>query len=286
MEAARARTENLQLGEGVPSPGRWTAIVLAGRRPGIDPLAQHFTVEYKALIDADGEPMLGRVVRSLTLCPEVGRVIVLAQDIDAIMSDPRLAWLGDHSSILGLASGDGISRSIQTAIAQQVRRWPVLVTTADNVLLTPEILSHFIEEAACCDVAVAMVARSRLLRSYPSAARSWLKFRDEAYTGANLFALNSRATMRALELWEQVERDRKSLLRVAARFGPWLLLRVVLRSLSVQDAILRAGLRLGLFARPVILPFADAGIDVDKMADHMLAETILRARRVETAQMP
>jgi hypothetical protein len=42
-----------------------TALLVAGRRPGTDPLAAHFGVEDKALIAVAGEPMLSRVARVL-----------------------------------------------------------------------------------------------------------------------------------------------------------------------------------------------------------------------------
>lgn len=79
-----------------------------------------------------------------------------------------------------------------------------------------------------------------------------------------------------------MESDRKSLFRLARRFGFWLPLCAALRDLRMRDAIVRAGLRIGLFARPVVLPYAEAGIDVDKPSDHALAEGILRSRRLQT----
>ena len=63
---------------------KWTAIVLAGQRPGPDRLAAHFGETWKALVTIDGEPMLTRVVRTLTATPAVARTIVLAQDPNAL----------------------------------------------------------------------------------------------------------------------------------------------------------------------------------------------------------
>ena len=45
--------------------GRWTAIVLAGQRPGPDALAVHFGEEYKALVSVGGQPMIARVIAAL-----------------------------------------------------------------------------------------------------------------------------------------------------------------------------------------------------------------------------
>lgn len=258
--------------------GAWTAIVLAGRRPERDPFTEHFGVQSKALIEVDGQPMLETVLTTLLACSEIGRVIVLAQDVDSIMAEPRLQRFREDANVTALTSGDGISRSIRATIEHGIGSWPILVTTCDNVLITPQIVGHFLKHSGGADAAVGMVSRSTMLEAYPHTTRSWMKFKGEAYTGANLFALNTKATIRALTLWADVERDRKSLIKVASHFGFVLLMRIFFRALSVEDALFAAGIKLSLVARPIILPFADAGIDVDKLADHELAETILRER--------
>ena len=47
----------------------------------------------------------------------------------------------------------------------------------------------------------------------------------------------------------------------------------------MAEALDRAGRRLGISARLVAMPYAEAAIDVDKPGDHADAEAILAARR-------
>jgi hypothetical protein len=95
-------------------------------------------------------------------------------------------------------------------------------------------------------------------------------------TGANLFALNSRAVFPALSYWRSLESDRKKPWRMAWKLGPSLLLSFLLRRLSLIEAFGAAGRKLGVKARPVRIPFAHAGVDVDKLADHSLVEGMLK----------
>lgn len=261
-----------------PVVPRWTAIVLAGRRPGPCPLASSFGVVSKALIPVDGEAMLSRVTRSLLASGRIRRVIILAQDADELLQSPVMAWARYDGRIEPRRSAEGISRSIDTVLADTGIHWPVLVTTADHALLTPEVVRAFTSHAENCDLAVGLVDRQTLLAAYPDNRRTWLRFKGGAYTGANLFALHSPATRGALEIWSSVEQDRKKLWRIARRFGPSLLLRTLLRRMSIHQAVAEAGWRMGVLARPVLLPYAEAGIDVDKAGDHRLAEAILRRR--------
>ncbi|MFA7440818.1 MAG: nucleotidyltransferase family protein [Sphingomonadaceae bacterium] len=261
-----------------PIAATWTAIVLAGRRPGPCPLASSFGVISKALIPVDGEAMLSRVTRSLLASGSVRRVIILAQEAEDLLQSPAMAWARYDGRVEPRRSADGISRSIDAVLAHPDTGWPVLVTTADHALLTPEVVRAFTDHAENCDLAVGLVDRETLLAAYPDNRRTWLRFKGGAYTGANLFALHSPATRGVLKIWASVEQDRKKLWRIARRFGPWLLLRTLLRRMSIQQAVAEVGWRMGVLARPVLLPFAEAGIDVDKAGDYQLAEAILRRR--------
>ena len=255
----------------------WTALLLAGQRPGVDPLAAHFGETWKALVTVGGEPMLSRVARTLLASPSIERIVVLAQSPEALTARPDTAWLADEPRIAFAASAASISRSV-SSVAGAAAPWPVLVTTADHALLTPAMVEDFVAGVGDADIAVALVERRTLLARYPDSQRTWLKFRGGAYSGANLFALTDARARAALDLWAGVEQDRKKGWKLVAAFGPWLLLRALTRTITLQAGLAAAGRRLGLRARPVVLPHAEAAIDVDKPADHKLAEHILMLR--------
>lgn len=256
------------------SPG-WTALVLAGQRPGVDPVAAHFGLTAKALIPVAGEPMLSRVLHALSATPEVARIIVLAQNAPALLADPALAWTADDTRITARISGPTISGSVLAAISDPDIGLPVLITTADNVMLTPASVSEFLAGAGASEVSAALVERTRLEAAVGPNRRTWLTFKDGAFTGANLFALTAPAAANALKFWESVEQDRKSVMRLAAHFGPVLMAKLVARRLTLHAALAAAGKKLGAGAVPVLLSDGRMGVDVDKPEDHALAERLL-----------
>ncbi len=259
------------------SPG-WTALVLAGQRPGVDPVAAQFGLEAKALVPVAGELMLNRVLMALADAPEIGRIVVLAQNAEALLAHPDLAWAAADRKITARASGRTISGSVLSAVKDPAIGLPVLVTTADNVMLTPAAISEFLHAAGSADVSVALVEKSRLEAAVGRNRRTWLRFRDGAFTGANLFALSAPAANNALRFWERVEQDRKSVLRLAAHFGPALMVRMLLRRMTVHEALAAAGSKLGARVAPVLLSDGRMGVDVDKPEDHALAERLLGIR--------
>jgi GTP:adenosylcobinamide-phosphate guanylyltransferase len=256
---------------------RWTAILLAGERPGGDPLAAVADAPAKALIQVAGEAMLARVARTLLAAPSVGEVLILSQDPERLLA---LApdWIAGEPRIRTAVGGGGISTSLAGIVGSDVAPWPVLVTTADHPLLTVAMIEHFVAAAREADLAVAMAERATVLAAYPDNRRTWLKLRDGAWSGANLFALGSPRAQAALTAWSEVEQDRKKAVRLLSHFGPWLAFRALTRTIGLADALAQAGRRLGLNARLVPMVEAEAAIDVDKPADLALAERILAAR--------
>lgn len=249
-----------------------TAVLLAGRRPGVDPLAATRGETLKALIPVAGTPMVARVVATL-LASEVGQVRVMTQDIDAIAAvlpaDPRIAFL---------QSGSGIASSIAAALKSGAAPFPLFVTTADHALLRPETIAEFLAGAQGADVAVGVVERAVVQSRFPQSKRTWLRFRKGDWTGANLFYFAGPAALPVIETWASVEQDRKKGWKLIAKFGAGLLLRALTRTITLHDAVAKAGRRMGANVRMVGLSDPLAAVDVDKVSDLELAEAVLEGR--------
>lgn len=252
-------------------PAGWTAIVLAGERPGNDPMGRPFGPGPKALVEVGGRPMVSRVCETLLACSAIARVVVLAQDEAALAS-------AFPDGCVVRPSGMGIASSVAAVAGGNDAPWPVLVTTADHPLLTPATVAEFLDGVGGADVAVGFVDRSRVLARHPTTRRTWLRMSDGGWTGANLFALTGPAARPALGHWAAVERDRKRAAALIASFGLWLAVSTLTRRLTLAQAIGRAGERLGLRAAAVALSDPDMAVDVDRPADRRLAELILWAR--------
>ncbi len=257
----------------------FTAIVLAGQRPGVDPLAEHFGQSFKALIDVAGEPMLSRVMRTLAGRSDVGRIIMLAQQAEALLDHPATAWMREDRRIEPRDCGSSVVQAILDTLADNAGAYPFLLTTADNVLLDDRMIDHFLAGVSGFDLAAALVERRVLEAAYPGNRRTWLPFRGGAYSGANLLWLGSPAALEALAVWRGIEQQRKKARAVLGAFGLGLALMIGLRLLNLDQAVARVGRRLHLKAKAVALPFAEACIDVDKVSDHEMVEAILAAKR-------
>ncbi|WP_310469036.1 nucleotidyltransferase family protein [Sphingomonas sp.] len=252
---------------------RWTALVLAGSRPGPDAFAASMGTDLKALIPVAGEPMVVRPVRALLAAPEIAAVRVLAQQPERIAAvlpaDPRLTVAPSRGTI---------AETVRAICADPATAWPLLITTADHALLSPAMIAEFCAHAGGADVAIGVVERATLQKRLPQSQRTWIKFRGGAYSGANLFILRSPSVAPALEQWRAVEQDRKKALALLWSLGPSLFLGAALRLRTLAETLHRVSLKLHVAIHAVALSDGLAAVDVDKPADHILVEAIIAGR--------
>ena len=251
----------------------WTALVLAGSRPGTDPFAARYGTDLKALIPIGGVPMVVRPVAALLQAPAIDRVRVLTQQPErigeALPNDDRLSID---------PSGATIAATLDAILSDPATRYPLLVTTADHALLDPAMIADFCAKAEGADVAIGLVERRALMARLPATQRTWLRFRGGAYSGANLFAFGSAKAAKAVALWRSVEQDRKKGWRMIAALGSAVLLGAVLRLRTLDQTLASVGRRLDISIRKVELDNPIAAVDVDKEADHALVTAIIEGR--------
>jgi hypothetical protein len=111
--------------------------------------------------------------------------------------------------------------------------------------------------------------------AYPDTRRTATRFADGAYCGCNLFAFLTPRARTAADFWRRVEAQRKHPLRVIKVLGWMTVIRYLLGQLTLDDALRRVSQRLGFRAGAVIMPFAEAAVDVDSNQDRELVEKIV-----------
>lgn len=260
--------------------GPLTALILAGERSGANPVAQAAGVSQKCWAPVAGVPMLLRVIESLSRCPAVGRIAVSLQGAATEHDRATLAECAAALDLTVLPCGTGPSASILAAVEALADPFPLLITTADHPLLQAEMIDHF--WLACAgaqaDVAAAVTPASVIEQSYPETRRTYLKFADGRRSGANLFVLTGPPGLRAVEFWRRIEQNRKRPWRLMRAFGVMSLMAYLLGQLTVARAARRASAIIGAKVAIIDLPFAEAAIDVDKPADLVLVDRILKDR--------
>ncbi len=241
-----------------------------------DPITKHYGLAHKCLLNIAGKPMLSRVIGALRGVPQIKSISVSIESADVI-SQAMGELASDVKHIASLHSAP----SSALAAAHEIGTFPILITTGDHALLTPEMVAHVCAASAAlgADITVGLATRQVIQAAYPETKRTYFRFRDVAVSGCNLFTAHSAAGLRLLELWSDLEKDRKRPWRLALAFGPGALLRIIFWRMTLADAFDIISRKCDMVARPLLLPYAEAAIDVDKPADKDVAEKILMKRQ-------
>lgn len=249
----------------MPSP---SVLILAGQREGvIDPLCAEAGITRKAVLPLLGRPMLNYVLEALEVAGLDAPFHVSGFDADY---DVRLTQS---------PSAPGPAGSALAALEKDMCL-PALLTTADHPLLTAEMLEVFLSEASRndADFSVGLAEKSVIAPAYPNVKRTYLPFSDTPVSGCNLFYIANEKGLEAIRFWASAQHYRKRPLKLARQFGLGVFLRLLFRRLTLDGAFTYASNRMGIIAKPVLIPIAEAAIDVDKPTDKRLVEQILLAR--------
>lgn len=268
-----------------PNIHQLTAIVLAGDRSKSDSLINHTEAGSKAMIDLDGTPMVRRVLNSLRSARLVGRIRMAGPEASEVATDPQLVDWIDRGEIEWSEPGASPSTSAYNAMRDLDPEEAVLLTTADHPLLTPEIVDAFGRQSLVdgVDVTVGLSPYPLIAETYPGIRKTVLHFNDGDFCGCNLFAFVTPEGRRAARFWRRIEQERKKPRVVIGLLGWSAVIRYRLGLLSLEEALAKLSKRLGLRIRAVILPYANAAIDVDSIADLMLVKGALEKAAVEDA---
>ena len=253
----------------------FTVAIMAAQREGrLDPLAAEAGVTHKCLVPIGGRPLLAHVLGALAEVEGIGRIRIAVEP----GAEPLLRALTDASGLTVefVPAADNLADSVYAAAAGSDA--PVIVTTADNVLLTADAVRRVAERLRAGDDGVAVLAsREAVLAAHPEGQRRFYRFRDGAFSNCNLYGLSSRGLAFA-ETFRAGGQFAKNPKRIALAVGLVNLILMRLAVLTLDQAMRRLSRRFGLRATALVLDDGAHAIDVDNPRTYKIAAQLLERR--------
>lgn len=269
-----------------PEPWRLPllVVVLAAQRKGvIDPLAERAGVSHKCLVPIGGRPLIAHVVQTLLRHTAVARIAISVEDdafaaVRAVLPSKNDA----RDRIEYSAARDNIADSVREAIGSHPG--PIVITTADNILLTCASIDAVLAGLKCSEAVVAMASREVVLAAHALGQRRFYRFRGGEFSNCNLYGLSSRSALSAAEAFRSGGQFAKKAWQIVNTFGLLNLVLLRLRVVSLEGAMRRISSRLGVRIAPVVLFDGTQAIDVDNERTFAIAEEIVvRCSRLANA---
>ena len=254
----------------------FTAIILAADRETANPVAEAAGVRCKSLAPINGTPMILRVLEALSSSNKVENKLLCGPPGDILDQEPELNDYVTSGKATWMENQATPSLSAYEAMKSLPQDSAILLTTSDHALLTPKIVDYFCHEAqgSGCDLVVALTRYETVMAAYPETSRTAYRFKDGGYCSCNLFAFLTHRARVVPNSWRRVEEQRKSPLRVISALGWGTVLRYLMRSLTLAEAVDRISQRLGCKIGIVVIPYPEAAIDVDSAEDWHLVQQI------------
>ena len=255
--------------------GGFTILILAAQREGrLDPLAAQAGVSHKGLVPIGGRPLLAHVLGALVGIEGVESVRIVVE----AGAEEMLRPIADASGlpVAFVASADTISDSIYAGAAGA--DGPLVITTADNVLLTPAAVRQVADRLiGGDDTVIAIARREDVLIAHPEGQRRFYRFRDGEFSNCNLYGLSRRGLALA-ETFREGGQFAKNPMRIARAFGLLNLIRLRYGLLTLDQATKRLGRRFGVRVSALVLPDGAHAIDVDNRRTYDIAAELLDRR--------
>jgi len=259
----------------MPADERFTIVILAAQRDGaLDPLAAEAGVTHKALVPISGKPLLAHVLAALEGVAGIGSVRISVED----GAKEALGGVAEASRlpVVFTAAAGNIADSVYAAAAGAVG--PIVVTTADNVLLTAgavrEVAGRLLGGD---DVVVALARKEDILAAHPEAQHNFYRFRDGGFSNCNLYGLSPRG-LKLAEAFRSGGQFFKNPLRIARTFGFLNLILMRYGLITTERAMRRLSGKFGVKASRLILADGAHAVDVDNRRTYDIAAQLLDRR--------
>jgi hypothetical protein len=158
--------------------------------------------------------------------------------------------------------------------------FPLLITTGDNVLMTPEALRGFhafaLSEGA--DGAAMFARKEDILAAHSEGQPRFWQFRDGEFSGCNTFWMRDRPALGLGEVFRGGGQFLKFPKRFIKAFGLSNLIGFRLGLFTTTRMLARISKRFGKVVKVQIAADGRLAIDVDNEFSHSVAERLLKAK--------
>ncbi|MBS0505599.1 MAG: NTP transferase domain-containing protein [Proteobacteria bacterium] len=258
-----------------------TILILAGKRDGkLDPLAEKAGVSHKAVVPIRGKPLIQWVLEAAEAAWPDAPILVSIHDPAVLEGLEIVQRLTADGRLRFPQAQHGIVESLEAAVAEG-GAFPLLITTGDNVLVTPEALRRLHDEAvaAGAGAALSIASREQILAAHPEGQRRFYEFRDVAISNCNAYWLRDRAALRAAESFRGGGQFIKTPGAILKAFGLWNLIGFRRKWWNLDKAMANLSRRFGVRIAPVFVTDGALAVDVDNERTYRIAETLLESRK-------
>jgi CTP:molybdopterin cytidylyltransferase MocA len=260
------------------APSGIDAVVTAGGVPRPDqPLYALTQGKPKAMLPIAGRPMVQWVLDALNAAETVRRIVVVglgADDTAGLSSRKEMAFVANQGSLIANTEA-GVKK-----VGQDENAKHALVVSADIPALEGAHVDWIARACAETDheIYYGLLSEADMEKRFPGSKRSYFKLKEGKFCGSDINMFSTGLVGHYHPAWHTIVDSRKSILKQASLIGFDTLLIMALGQMTIPEALRRAKTKLGVNGRVLLIPYAEAGMDVDKPRQYELVKRDLESR--------
>ncbi len=253
------------------------AIITAGGIPKPDDNLYPYAMgELKAVIDVAGKPMIQWVLDAVNSVENIENIVVVGiEDTDRVSCAKPMFFVTNHRSML-----ENIRAGVKAVVEINPRAEYVMLISSDIPAITSEMIDWMVESAVGIDADIFYLAIPRKVMEsrFPGSNRSYIRFKDLEICGGDIIIFRAEVAAGRDKIWNRLIAARKNAFKQASLIGYDTLLMLLLRRLTLDEAVRTIAKRLDLKGKVLISPYAEIGMDVDKPNQLKLLKADLKKR--------
>lgn len=228
-------------------------LILGGSRSaGPDQLAHRHYVAHKALIPIAGKAIVGRVLDALEQALPQSNMIISTERFELLRQEPTISRLFFSCKLSPAAARANLADSV--LVAAEAAIFPLIVTTADNALLSPDAIQRLLARAKSSGAdAMLVLTPLSAVEAEEAGTKTAYTFRDGCYCNCNLFWIRDREALAAVEAFRSGGQFLKVRGRFLRTFGLMNVVRYALRQCTLQQMLDHISRRLGVDVEALVL---------------------------------
>jgi GTP:adenosylcobinamide-phosphate guanylyltransferase len=241
------------------------AIVTAGGIPlPEEPLYPATQGQAKAMVDVAGKPMVQWVLDALSAAKTVDNVILVGlTDKSGLECSKKMFFVSNQGKMVAnLQAGARKVREVNPNAEH------VLMVSSDIPGITGEMVDWVVKTDLQNDLDVYyhIIQREDMEKRFPGCKRTWTRLKGMEVCGGDLnMGRISLLLSEETDMWEKITDARKSPLKQAALVGFDTALMLLAGQLTLEKAEANIMARLNITGKAIVCPYAEVGMDVDKL---------------------
>ena len=253
------------------------AVITAGGIPGPeDPLYEYTKGNLKAMLEIAGKPMVQWVLDAVCGSENIDQVVIIGLEANNDLKCTKpITYLPNQGAMI-----DNVRGGVFKVAEINPNADHVILVSSDIPAVTTEMVDWAVQTAQAhdADFYYNLITKEVMETRYPGSNRSFVKLKDAVVCGGDMNVIRVKAATGNDELWKRLISARKNPFKQAALFGYGTLILLLTRRLTLEDAVPRIEKQLGIKGQPVLCPYAELGMDVDKPYQYEILRKELEAK--------